>query len=436
MRIRKPVLSLLQSRIVNTPLLIRPEKLETILGIIGERIGLEEDEIDISALAGQAGSSSSSSRNHSAVQEDNIAVIPIYGTLAYRTQGLQSLSGLTSYNSVRDSFREAMANPGAAAILFDIDSPGGETAGLFDLVDEIYRARGAKPIYAYANESAFSAAYGIASAADEIIVPRTGGVGSIGVVTVHVDVSKADEKAGYKYTPIYSGARKIDFYRHRPLSDQARDAIQKESDRIYDIFTATTARNRKARISLRQIKDTEAGAYMGAEAVEIGLADHVMSWDAAIEYIMQQQTKNKKGGAPMNSEQAIEQIKAILDHDEVEAEAEKVMSSLGYISQNDMEKTLEEVKLAAGKEASEKASKEAVDRYAARAKEAVDLCLLADMPGMIKEVLETEMSIEDIRKKIMDAKAKASAEIRSTIMPASEESPLVRNARMRAEREV
>ncbi len=430
MRIRKPVLSLLQSRIVNTPLLIRPEKLETILGIIGERIGLEENEVDISALAGQAGSKNRSA----AITSQDIAVIPIYGTLAYRTQGLQSLSGLTSYNSVRDSFREAMANPGAAAILLDIDSPGGETAGLFDLVDEIYSARGTKPIYAYANESAFSAAYGIASAADEIIIPRTGGVGSIGVVTVHVDVSKADEKAGYKYTPIYSGARKIDFYRHRPLSDQARDAIQKESDRIYDIFTATIARNRKVRMSLRQIKDTEAGIYMGEEAVEIGLADHVMSWDAAIEYIMQQQTKNKKGGAPMNSEQAIEQIKAILDHDEVEAE--KVMSSFGYISQNDMEKTLEEAKIAAGEEAAEKASKEAVDRYAAQVKEAVDLCLLADMPGMIKEVLETEMSIEDIRKKIMDAKAKASVEIRSTIMPASEESPLVRNARMRAEREV
>ncbi|TOL42864.1 serine peptidase, partial [Vibrio parahaemolyticus] len=70
-------------------------------------------------------------------------------------------------------------------ICLDIDSPGGEVAGCFDLVDLIYELRGKKPIYAILSENAYSAAYAIASAADKIYVPRTGGVGSVGVIVIH-----------------------------------------------------------------------------------------------------------------------------------------------------------------------------------------------------------------------------------------------------------
>jgi ClpP class serine protease len=76
--------------------------------------------------------------------------------------------------------------------------PGGEVSGCFDLVDAIYAIRGKKPIWGILNEYAYSAGYAIASACDYVTVPRTGGVGSIGVITMHVDMSKAIDSAGLK----------------------------------------------------------------------------------------------------------------------------------------------------------------------------------------------------------------------------------------------
>ena len=418
MHVHKAVLSYLSTRVLNTPLLIAPAKLETILGVIGPRIGLETQEIDIPI------SESRGTERHSATGSD-IAIIPVYGTLVQRTQGLQTVSGLRSYGSIRQDFKTALADPGVAAILFDFDSNGGEVAGVHDLIDEIYKARGTKPIYAYANESAYSAAYGLASAADEIIIPRTGGVGSIGVVAVHVDQSEADKEKGLKYTPIYAGAKKIDFSEHQPLSDQARESVQKDINQIYDLFTKTVARNRKAHISLQEIRDTEAGIYMGKQAVKVGLADQVMSWDAAIKYI---QTKMKKGGMPMNSIEATKQIETILGEDGVKAE--EVMSGLGYALQSDMESKHQKEIQAAKDEAAV-----TIDAAVQRVNEITDICLLAEKPEMIKGFLEGEMSVEDVRKAVMDAKAKASPpEIISTVgaISTGEVNPLIANAKKRA----
>ena len=56
---------------------------------------------------------------------------------------------------------DARDDPGIRGILLDVDSPGGEVGGLFDLADEVYAVREQKPCYAIANDEAFSAAYAI-----------------------------------------------------------------------------------------------------------------------------------------------------------------------------------------------------------------------------------------------------------------------------------
>ena len=91
---------------------------------------------------------------------------------------------------------------------------------------------------------AYSAAYAIASAAERVYLPRTGGMGSIGVIAIHVDQSAYDEKKGLKYTAIYAGARKNDFSSHKPLTDKAMEVVQAEVDEVYDLFAETVARNR------------------------------------------------------------------------------------------------------------------------------------------------------------------------------------------------
>jgi ClpP class serine protease len=90
---------------------------------------------------------------------NGVAVIQVHGTLVQRCGSLRPYSGMTGYDGLRQNFLTALVDPAAKAIVFDVDSPGGEVAGCFDLVDQIYQARGVKPIGAILSEHAFSAAY-------------------------------------------------------------------------------------------------------------------------------------------------------------------------------------------------------------------------------------------------------------------------------------
>ena len=278
----KTILTRLASRVINTPLTILPDKLNTILSVIGNRIGIDEQ---ITLLK----SDFEVSEKREDLSSPRLSVIPVHGSLVYRTQGLDTISGLTSYESIRKDFNAAF-DEDTDAIVFDIDSSGGEASGLFDLVDEIYEARGEKPIYAVANESAYSAAYAIASAADKIFLSRSAGVGSVGVIAIHMDQSKLDENMGLKYTPIFAGARKNDFNPHQPLSTEAKSFLQDEVMELYEMFMDTVARNRG--MTKSQIKATEAGLFTGEKAVSIGFADEVTPLSSAISSMTGGNSKN------------------------------------------------------------------------------------------------------------------------------------------------
>jgi signal peptide peptidase SppA len=207
---------------------------------------------------------------------EGVAIIPIQGVLS----PVESwwFDG-TSYGWIRSTFDQAMADPEVRAIVFDVNSPGGTVEGCFDLADHIYNARGKKPIISILGESAYSAAYALASSADHMTVPRTGGAGSIGVISVHTDVSKALKSMGVKVTFIQYGEKKSDGAAEKPLSTEALACFQSDVDAMGDLFVATVARNRDLEAST--IKDTEAACFMGLASVTLGLCDEVLAPDAA-----------------------------------------------------------------------------------------------------------------------------------------------------------
>lgn len=213
---------------------------------------------------------------------DGVAIIPVHGVL---TQA-DSWSCGTSYGWIRSGFQAAIEDSSVRAIILDIDSPGGEVSGLFDLADMIYSSRGEKPIWSILNESAYSAAYAIASASDKIMVPRTGGVGSVGVVMMHTDFSKALDNLGIAVTFIKFGDRKVDGASEAPLSPEARDSFQSEVDEMGELFVETVARNRK--LSVESIKNTQAACFLGKSGIISGLADGVMSPDAAFKSLLKE----------------------------------------------------------------------------------------------------------------------------------------------------
>jgi signal peptide peptidase SppA len=276
----------LAQRLFNRPLAIHRDKAEVIMAALAERLGVTQMfGADGRTLQPQAfafdddDSFDYDRRDRGYDMVGPVAVIPVQGTLVQKCGTLRPWSGMTGYDGIRQAFTAAMSDDAVEGIVLDIDSPGGEVAGCFDLVDEIYRARGDKPIHSILTESAYSAAYALASAADKILVPRTGGVGSIGVICMHVDMSKALTSAGVQVTFITYGDRKADGHPEIPLSKEALERFQADIDTMGELFVETVARNRN--IAASKVRDTQAVTYLGADGVAKGLADAVAAPDAA-----------------------------------------------------------------------------------------------------------------------------------------------------------
>lgn len=211
---------------------------------------------------------------------NGVAVICVHGILVHELSWLGAwFGGETAYCEIAAAIVAAMNDPDVNAVVLHVNSPGGEVAGCFDLVDGIYGLRGIKPIWAIFDEEGYSAAFAIASAADRIIVPRTGGSGSIGVITMHIDITGMLEEFGVKVTTIQYGARKSDRYPTTPLSDEARAIMQADIDAMGELFVNTVARNRG--LSPGKVRATEAGIFLGASGLEQSLVDAVMAPDAA-----------------------------------------------------------------------------------------------------------------------------------------------------------
>jgi signal peptide peptidase SppA len=269
--------------------MIHPPKLEVIIKALGPRLGIDPEAIwarsvpmDATATLMSRYADAADERDYTVV--DGIAVIPVEGTLLKKNSFLSAWSGCSSYEQIQRQVASAVDDAGVRAILLDIDSPGGETAGCFDLADYLYSVRGAKPLYAVANDIALSAAYAIASSADRIFVNRTGAVGSVGVYALHVDQSGFDKDLGLKYTYVFAGDRKVDGNPHQPLSDRALADIQDEVDREYKIFTETVARNRN--VSTKEIVATQAAVVWADNALPL-LADQVGTLDDAMNALRQ-----------------------------------------------------------------------------------------------------------------------------------------------------
>lgn len=256
----------------NRPLMISEAKLGVILHILGPRLNLDMSTLPKSEA--MVVTDSERARAGYQVAQNNTAIIGVYGPLMHRCLASEFPSGgPTTYAEIWKAFDMAMADDAVQSVVMDFDTPGGDVSGCFDFADHIYQSRGIKPITAVVNEMAYSAGYLLASACSRIVVPRTGGVGSIGVIACHADFSRAEEAAGITVTHVFAGARKADYSPHAPLGSEAFALLQQSVHDTRQLFVETVARNRN--MSVKAVSDTEAGFYEGKKAVQIGLADEV-----------------------------------------------------------------------------------------------------------------------------------------------------------------
>jgi signal peptide peptidase SppA len=298
-----PSLLQIAGRVLNRPLLLHPDKADLILHVLQGRIGIDPSAPPEPQTNRFVGSYRRDNGSVGSMRVENgVAILPIVGSLVNRGAWIGASSGLVSYEGIAAQLREAEADPEVWAVILDIDSPGGEATGMFATARLVSAVNKVKPVAAFVNDVAASAAYGIASAASQIIVSTTSMVGSIGVVLTHLDRSGELEERGVKPTLIHAGAHKVDGHPFGPLSDAVRADLQAEVLKIYDQFVGLVAEGRASRMTEQTIRATEARTYLGADAIDQGLADRMASLDEVIAALSQSPSgaSSQRKGGPMS----------------------------------------------------------------------------------------------------------------------------------------
>jgi capsid assembly protease len=276
-RSESPLVTQLFTHVMGRPLLVHPALgQQLVAGYLSGAVDAGEPMVSSMQLAGGEGGPVGTG---TAVVKE-IRVLTISGGLVPRPIPGLCDPGPPSYAAIGQHIDAALADDTVAAIVLRVDSPGGLASGLFDLTDHIHASRGTKPIIGVVDDMAYSAAYALVAACDEIWVTRTGGVGSVGCAAFHFSQAGYNQQIGLEVTPIYSGAHKIDFNPHFPLSDAAKAMAQTDVDGLRTLFVDSVANYRG--LSTDVVNGTEAQCYSGQAGIDIGFATHLGTFGDAM----------------------------------------------------------------------------------------------------------------------------------------------------------
>jgi len=265
---------------------IEEQKLEAICELLSVRSeGLEYSADEIRVRIGAttpkaAGEEGDDDDYQGPVLKDGVAVLPLHGVLAPKMNLLMSVSGGTSTQQFAQWFRDCMANPECKEIVIDVDSPGGTAQGNEEVANLIRSARGkGKKITAVANGQMYSAAYYIASAADEVVASPSAGLGSIGTFMIHRESSRADQNAGHTFSVIKAGANKAAGNSTEPLNSSSRAVLQEGIDDLNKMFVQAVAKNRG--ITAEQVEENfgQGKTMLAPRALAAGMADRIATLD-------------------------------------------------------------------------------------------------------------------------------------------------------------
>lgn len=277
------------ARMFDTPLMIAPEKAAAMLVGMGarvidggvvlegvvptEHVAFQSGRPSMGVIGDRLGRRVTASGGLPYDLVENVAVIAVEGTLVHKGAYLGQSSGETSYQGLQAQIAHAGRNPMVRGVAFEVDSFGGESAGAFQTAEMIAKLSAAKPTMAILTDFGLSAGYLVTAPCRQVVMPKHGAAGSIGVMAMHRDVSKSLEQKGETITLIYSGARKVDGHPAKPLADEAKARMQARVDAQRDAFAAAVGQYRGRRLTKERALATEAQIYGGDEAVALGLAD-------------------------------------------------------------------------------------------------------------------------------------------------------------------
>jgi len=310
------------NKITNTPLLASPELANTLFTYVTKRNGIDlvnTDGQEVGTISKMFSRRSRSRQSKPYYVQDGIAYVSIEGSLAHRYGYLDTHSGVTGYDGIQHKMDFAAQDADVKGVFLDICSGGGEVTGCFELCE--YIANFDKPTFGYADGYAYSAAYAILSSCDQVATSFNGGLGSIGVVIAHMEVSKEMEEKGRKITLIHSGQTKVEGNPYQELEEAVVSKWQARIDELRDSFCSMVANKRT--ISKEAALSTEADTFEGAKALDLGLCDFLMTKNESFSHFLKtlsnESTTNE--GSIMN---ANTDVLESAEEEAVEAQAETV----------------------------------------------------------------------------------------------------------------
>ncbi|MFG0862602.1 S49 family peptidase [Pseudomonas sp. CJQ_13] len=285
------------SLLFNQPLLVTPDMLDlgvrwanqtmslNIINLGGSSAQLwkDDDPVDRVAFVDE--------QRRNAIAQTGIEVIPVSGVLVSRGSHLNACETMTSYEGLRSQLQRSVADPLVEHIVLDIDSPGGSAVGAFELAEDIRAMTAQKPITGLVNFMAYSGGYLLGSACSELVVSRTSGVGSIGVIASHMDRSKMEEGMGVKVTTVFAGAHKNDLSPHEPITEQSLAFLNELVRESYQMFAGAVSEYRN--MPLAKVIATEAALYRGQNAINAGLADRMQNPQHTVDELSRAVAQNR-----------------------------------------------------------------------------------------------------------------------------------------------
>jgi len=265
--------------VLNDVWAIDPDKLEQICGFLELRAnGYTPTQDEIAGIMAANGRGRADEEEDEDPILDGVQHLRLFGTMAPRMNMLMSFSGGTSTQQLEGKLAKALANRDVRTVVLEVDSPGGVVTGTEELRRAVLAMRGRKRVVALARGMAASAAYYVASAAEEFYATPSTTIGSIGVYAIHREMSKAAEDAGIRFTVFCAGRNKAVGNPFEKLDSNATKVLQDRVNEPYEQFLAAVAENRGVTVEQVEERYGQGTVFMAAKAASLGMIDGVRSF--------------------------------------------------------------------------------------------------------------------------------------------------------------
>ncbi len=208
--------------------------------------------------------------NEDVEQVNDTAIIPVHGTLVAHPEDIAMSECGCSMEQLSKQIDQAEHDDSIKRIIFDMRTPGGTVTGIPETGRKILNS--SKETIAFTDSECCSGGIWLAAQCERFYATESSNVGSVGVYTLCLDMTRALENQGVKINAISAGKFKLLGAYWKPLSDEERAQLQAGVDKIYGQFKAAMETNRK-------VSDENFGnglVFDGQEASNIGFTDGVV----------------------------------------------------------------------------------------------------------------------------------------------------------------